>query len=42
MRLEIFQHFVVRIQRSIGNAASELEKNFPVTSLIEYHLPQKI
>ena len=41
MRLEIFQHFVVQIKRSIRNEASELEKNFPVTFMIEYHLPKK-
>jgi len=41
VRLELFQNFAVQIQRSIRNAASELETNFPVTSMIEYHLPKK-
>jgi hypothetical protein len=41
MKVELFQNFAVRIQRSIKNAAAELEKNFPTPSTVEYHMPKK-
>jgi hypothetical protein len=35
MRLEFFQNFAVRTQRSVRNATPEPEKNFTVTFMVE-------
>jgi hypothetical protein len=41
MRLEFFQIFAVRTQRSVGNATPEPSKNLTVTFMVEYHMTKK-
>ena len=41
VRLELFQHFAVRTQRSDRNATPEPSKNFTVTFMVEYHMTKR-
>src|SRR6266568_1035291 len=41
IRPEHIQHIAVRTPRNIRIAVSELEKNFPPPSTVEYHMPKE-